>query len=314
MRDRISSALGVLVSFGLMVVALRYVTDFWLLSFFFSLQPQLGVVAALGALACLVLRRSTFAYGLLAASLLLCGHALWMQREFLPPASGDVAAEATRFRVLSFNMLGNNHSNVGRIIDMVNASGADVAYLMESAPLLHHLDALSTAYPYRIGCGILAEECDLMILSKHPIDHTEYLSLSDLRSNRFAMATVHIGGHAVQLAAIHLTKPYFDDYHTTELRRAGAALRKRDGPVVIGGDFNSDTIAPDMQAFLRRHALQATGPEPATWPVAAGIFGIPIDHIYVSKDIVPLSLARLADHYGSNHYGLIADLALSPPR
>ena len=314
MRDRISSALGVLVSFGLMVVALRYVTDFWLLSFFFSLQPQLGVVAALGALACLVLRRSTFAYGLLAVSLLLCGHALWMQREFLPPASGDVAADATRFRVLSFNMLGNNHSNVGRIIDMVNASGADVAYLMESAPLLHHLDALSTAYPYRIGCGILAEECDLMILSKHPIDHTEYLSLSDLRSNRFAMATVHIGGHAVQLAAIHLTKPYFDDYHTTELRRAGAALRKRGGPVVIGGDFNSDTIAPDMQAFLRRHALQATGPEPATWPVAAGIFGIPIDHIYVSKDIVPLSLARLADHYGSNHYGLIADLALSPTR
>lgn len=314
MRDRISSALGVLVSFGLMVVALRYVTDFWLLSFFFSLQPQLGVVAALGALACLVLRRSTFAYGLLAVSLLLCGHALWMQREFLPPASGDVAAEATRFRVLSFNMLGNNHSNVGRIIDMVNASGADVAYLMESAPLLHHLDALSTAYPYRIGCGILAEECDLMILSKHPIENPEYLSLSDLRSNRFAMATVHIGGHAVQLAAIHLTKPYFDDYHTTELRRAGAALRKRGGPVVIGGDFNSDTIAPDMQAFLRRHALQATGPEPATWPVAAGIFGIPIDHIYVSKDIVPLSLARLADHYGSNHYGLIADLALSPPR
>ena len=314
MRDRISSALGVLVSVGLMVVALRYVTDYWLLSFFFSLQPQLGVVAALGALACLVLRRSTFAYGLLAVSLLLCGHALWMQREFLPPASGDVAAEATRFRVLSFNMLGNNHSNVGRIIYMVNASGADVAYLMESAPLLHHLDTLSTAYPYRIGCGILAEECDLMILSKHPIENPEYLSLSDLRSNRFAMATVHIGGHAVQLAAIHLTKPYFDDYHTTELRRAGAALRKRDGPVVIGGDFNSDTIAPDMQTFLRRHALQATGPEPATWPVAAGIFGIPIDHIYVSKDIVPLSLARLADHYGSNHYGLIADLALSPPR
>lgn len=314
MRDRISSALGLLVSVGLMVVALRYVTDFWLLSFFFSLQPQLGVVAALGALACLVLRRSAFAYVLLAVSLFLCGHALWMQREFLPSAASDVAADATRFRVLSFNMLGNNHSNVGRIIDMVNGSGADVAYLMESGPLLHHLDALSAAYPYRIGCGILVEECDLMILSKHPLEHPEYLSLSDLRSNRFAMATVHIGGHAVQLAAIHLTKPYFDDYHTTELRRAGAALRKRGGPVVIGGDFNSDTIAPDMQAFLRRHALQATGSEPATWPVAAGVFGIPIDHIYVSKDIAPLSLTRMADHYGSNHYGLIADLALSPTR
>ncbi|MBW8320216.1 MAG: endonuclease/exonuclease/phosphatase family protein [Arenimonas sp.] len=314
MRDRISSALDVLVSFGLLVVALRYVTDFWLLSFFFSLQPQLGVVAAFGALVSLVLRRGAFAYVLLAASLLLCGHALWMQRELLPPATSDVAPGATRFRVLSFNVLGNNHSNVGRIIDMVNASGADVAYVMESAPLLHHLDALSTAYPHRIGCGVVIEACDLMILSKHPIDNPAFLSLSDLRSNRFAMATVHIAGQAVQLAAIHLTKPYFDTYHTTELRRAGAALRKRGGPIVIGGDFNSDTIAPDMQAFLRRHALQATGPEPATWPVAAGVFGVPIDHIYVSKDIVPLSLARMADNYGSNHYGLIADLALSPAR
>ena len=314
MRDRISSALGLLVSVGLMVVALRYVTDFWLLSFFFSLQPQLGVLAALGALACLVLRRSAFTYVLLAVSLLLCGHALWMQREFLPPATSDVAADATRFRVLSFNMLGNNHANVGRIIDMVNGSGADVAYLMESGPLLHHLDALSAAYPHRIGCGIVVEGCDLMILSKHPLEHPQYLSLSDLRSDRFAMATVYIGGQTVQLAAIHLTKPYFDTYHATELRRAGVALRKRGGPVVIGGDFNSDTIAPDMQAFLRRHALQATGPEPATWPVAAGVFGIPIDHIYVSKDIAPLSLTRMADHYGSNHYGLIADLALSPTR
>jgi endonuclease/exonuclease/phosphatase (EEP) superfamily protein YafD len=149
-----------------------------------------------------------------------------------------------------------------------------------------------------------------MILSKYAIEDPQFLSLSEIRSNRFAMATIRVGGQSVQLAAIHLTKPYFDDYHTIELRRASMVLRERGGPVVIGGDFNSDTIAPDMQEFLRRNALQTAGTEPATWPVAAGIFGIPIDHIYVSKDIVPLSLTRLEDAYGSNHYGLIGDLAL----
>lgn len=301
-----------LISFGLLVVSLRYVTDFWLLAFFFSLQPQLGVVAALGALACLALHRSTFGYALLVVSLLLCGHAFWMQREFLPPSDVEAPADATRFRLLSFNILGNNFANVGRIIDMVNASGADVAYLFESGPLLHHLSDLEAVYPYRIGCGVEIETCDLMILSKYPIEAPRVVSLSDIRANRFAVATIRIGGRPIEFAAIHLTKPYFDDYHTTELRRAGAILRKRGGTLIIGGDFNSDTIAPDMQRFLRRSDLQTAGAEPATWPVEAGIFGIPIDHIYTSKAIIPLSLTRLEDDYGSNHYGLVADLAIPP--
>jgi len=302
----------VLISFGLLVVSLRYVTDFWLLAFFFSLQPQLGVVAALGALACLALHRSAFGYALLVVSLLLCGHAFWMQREFLPPSDVEAPADATRFRLLSFNILGNNFANVGRIIDMVNASGADVAYLFESGPLLHHLSDLEEVYPYRIGCGVEIETCDLMILSKYPIEAPRVVSLSDIRANRFAVATIRIGGRPIEFAAIHLTKPYFDDYHTTELRRAGAILRKRGGTLIIGGDFNSDTIAPDMQRFLRRSDLQTAGAEPATWPVEAGIFGIPIDHIYTSKAIIPLSLTRLEDDYGSNHYGLVADLTIPP--
>lgn len=301
-----------LISFGLLVVSLRYVTDFWLLAFFFSLQPQLGVVAALGALACLALHRSAFGYALLVVSLLLCGHAFWMQREFLPPSDVEAPADATRFRLLSFNILGNNFANVGRIIDMVNASGADVAYLFESGPLLHHLSDLEEVYPYRIGCGVEIETCDLMILSKYPIEAPRVVSLSDIRANRFAVATIRIGGRPIEFAAIHLTKPYFDDYHTTELRRAGAILRKRGGTLIIGGDFNSDTIAPDMQRFLRRSDLQTAGAEPATWPVEAGIFGIPIDHIYTSKAIIPLSLTRLEDDYGSNHYGLVADLTIPP--
>lgn len=301
-----------LISFGLLVVSLRYVTDFWLLAFFFSLQPQLGVVAALGALACLALHRSAFGYALLVVSLLLCGHAFWMQREFLPPSDVEAPADATRFRLLSFNILGNNFANVGRIIDMVNASGADVAYLFESGPLLHHLSDLEEVYPYRIGCGVEIETCDLMILSKYPIEAPRVVSLSDIRANRFAVATIRIAGRPIEFAAIHLTKPYFDDYHTTELRRAGAILRKRGGTLIIGGDFNSDTIAPDMQRFLRRSDLQTAGAEPATWPVEAGIFGIPIDHIYTSKAIIPLSLTRLEDDYGSNHYGLVADLTIPP--
>lgn len=303
-----------LISLGLVIVSLRYVTDFWLLAFFFSLQPQLAVAAALGALASLVLHRSRFGYGLLALSLLLCAHAFWMKREFLPSPDASPAADATPIRLLSFNMLGDNDANARRIADMVKTSGADVAYLLEAGPIEPYLAELSAIYPYRIGCGIAVEACDLLMLSKHPMTNPQFVSLSDLRQNRFAVATIRIGGQPVEFAAIHVTKPYFDDYHTMELRRASRILKERGGNLVIGGDFNSDTIAPDMQHFLRRGNLRTAGVEPATWPVEAGIFGIPIDHIYMSKTIIPTALERIGDSYGSNHYGLIADLAIAPAR
>lgn len=303
-----------LISLGLVIVSLRYVTDFWLLAFFFSLQPQLSVVAALGSLLSLALHRSRFGYGLLVLSLLLGAHAFWMKREFLPSPDAPPAANATQIRLLSFNMLGNNDANARRIADMVKASGADVAYLFEAGPLAPYLADLSAIYPYRIGCGVAVETCDLLMLSKHPMTNPQFVSLSDLRQNRFAVATIVVGGQPVEFAAIHVTKPYFDDYHTMELRRASRIIKERGGTLVIGGDFNSDTIAPDMQRFLRRGNLQTAGVEPATWPVEAGIFGIPIDHIYMSKTIVPTALERIEDSYGSNHYGLIADLSLTPAR
>lgn len=303
-----------LISLGLVVISLRYVTDFWLLAFFFSLQPQLAVLAALGSLLSLALHRSRFGYGLLAVSLLLGAHAFWMKREFLPSPDEMLQAQAAHIRLLSFNMLGDNDANAGRIAEMVKASGADVAYLFEAGPLAPYLSDLSAIYPYRIGCGVAVETCDLLMLSKHPMANPQFVSLSDLRQNRFAVATILVGGEPVEFAAIHVTKPYFDDYHTMELRRASRILKERGGTLVIGGDFNSDTIAPDMQRFLRRGNLQTAGVEPATWPVEAGIFGIPIDHIYTSKTIVPTALERIADNYGSNHYGLIADLAVSTAR
>ena len=182
---------------------------------------------------------------------------------------------------------------------------------LEAGPLAPYLSDLSAIYPYRIGCGVAVETCDLLMLSKHPMANPQFVSLSDLRQNRFAVATILVGGEPVEFAAIHVTKPYFDDYHTMELRRASRILKERGGTLVIGGDFNSDTIAPDMQRFLRRGNLQTAGVEPATWPVEARIFGIPIDHIYTSKTIVPTALERIADNYGSNHYGLIADLILT---
>ena len=100
-----------------------------------------------------------------------------------------------------------------------------------------------------------------------------------------------------------------------ELDRLSAFMRNTTEPLVLSGDFNSGTIAPDMQKMLRHLRLRTAPREPATWPVQlvdTGL-GVAIDHIYSRPPLVPLSVRRLDRDYGSNHYGLIADFAFRKP-
>lgn len=309
MRACLSCAVCALLALLLAITGLRYLTDFWLLSFVYSFQLHIGLLGMVAALACLAVRRTLFASVLFLSAAFLAGHAVVMEREFVPgrPAALD---GTTPLRVLSFNILGDNHVSARQIAETIRASGADVAFIMEAEPLRAQLEALADAYPHRVGCGEQTPTCDLLILSRHPITKKVVASLSELRSHRFALADIEIGGQTVHFVGVHLTKPYFDDYHTTELQMLARILRGYRGPRVLAGDFNSSSIAPDMQHFLRSMRLTAAGSEPATWPIEAGRFGIAIDHIYVSEGIVPVSLERLPDSLGSNHYGLVADLAV----
>lgn len=310
MADKLARTIGILVFLMLSIVALRYVTAFWLLSFFFSFQLHIALAAAAASLFCLLISRLRRGRLLLLTSLLLAGHAVVMSREFLPQMATQAATTETPLRVLSFNILGDNFRNGKRIADMIEASGADVAYVFEAGPLAPYLEALKASYPYRIGCGEDTPTCDLLLLSRHPILARQVANLSDLRRDRFAIADIAIGGKRVHFAAVHLSKPYFDDYHSEELEELGLRMARLGGTFVLGGDFNSAAIAPDMQTFLRDHQLTATGAEPATWPIRAGRFGIPIDHIFISPGIAARSLKRIDDAMGSNHFGLIADLAV----
>ncbi|CAH0341438.1 hypothetical protein RHI9324_03133 [Rhizobium sp. CECT 9324] len=311
MRDTIYCVICVLLTLALTALSMRYVTELWIFSFFFSLQLQISVIVLAGTVICLLVKRGTYAWMLLAASLALIGHSLWMKREFVPsPLPPEVVANAPRLRILSFNVLNDNVDNAKKIADMIQGSQADVVYIMEANPLFGELDRLGETYPYRIGCGIETPTCDLMMLSKHPIRAGRYDELSDLRADRFAEIEIEVAGRRISLLAAHLSKPYFDDYHSIELDNLILGLNDAKGSVILAGDFNSDSIAPDMQRFLRRSGLRKVGAEPATWPVEAGLAGIPIDHIFVDKDIAPLSLKRLDESYGSNHFGLVADVAL----
>lgn len=309
MKKTASHVTSTLLAVPLIAASLRYITDFWLLSFIYSFQLHIAVACMLGGIAVFILFRGRMPFLIMAWSAALFVHGAIMEREL--SSKGNVAGNTETFRLLSFNIMQRNFRGATQIRDLVLESGADAVFVMEAQPLLPFLGKLQETYPWRVGCGEGTPRCDLLVLSRHPLRNTAVHSLSDLRPDRFVTTVAEWKGKDINLAAIHLTKPYYDYYHDLELWNAQQILSRIGGPLILAGDFNSSGLAPDMQRFLRTMGMvSADRREPATWPVRAGYFGIPIDHIYTRAPGFIPKLERIQDNLGSNHFGLVGDIAI----
>lgn len=306
----LSVAICVIVSLVLLAIGTRYIHPHWMLATLHSLQLHAAVACSAAMLFALILHRNIISMLLLAGSLLLAGHAVMMGQAYTAMATENDSG-APGLKLLSFNILRENQANGEEIARMIAASGADVVNIMEAEPLEAHLSLLGTTYPYRIGCGVLTAECDQLMLSKTPLKRGSIRSLSSIFDNRFILAETEIRGHKINVAGIHTTKPYFDNFQTVELVRATLAINDMEGPLVLSGDFNASSLAPNIQNFFNWTGLRTASYEPPTWPVRLGIFGLPIDHVYVRPPMRIRSVAALPSAYGSNHAGLIADLVIS---
>ena len=309
MRKSLSIILSVLVTIILGISALRYVTDYWLFSFFYSFQTHLGVVGAALSILTFLIHRSRYAMTMILISVAIVGHSVILKREFSTDP-GLTQGAAKSYRLMSFNILFDNVGNGKNIADLIVNSGADVVYTLESQPLAPYLAELDKTYPFRMGCGNVTTTCDTMLISKRPLMNPLVLSLSDLRRDRFMMADIDLDGTVTHFALAHLTKPYYDDYHQQELEQLAHYIGQDKRPLILAGDFNASILQPDMGQFLRQTGLKTAMTEPKTWPIEAGRFGIAIDHVFARAPVY-LGWVRNPDsNYGSNHQGLIADFVI----
>lgn len=313
MRQSLSCLAGSAAIFLLAAIATRSVQPLYYLSPFYSGQVQFALAATLLAGVSFLLSRRWSVFLLMLIGAAMTAHLPVRVYPFGDMAQAQEAEGRPGLRLLSFNLLNGNMENGPALRDEILNSGADVAALLESRPVQPHLDALAATYPHRLGCGAQTMGCDLMILSKRPFLQKSVGALSELRSERFMHVVIETGGERVNVVAAHLTKPYYDEYHTSELRRLWRRISALEGPLVLAGDFNASSIAPDMMWFLNVTGLRKAPFEPSTWPVALGPLGISIDHIYTRAPLRLSGLRRIGDNHGSNHYGLIADLFISPP-
>lgn len=310
MRNTIYCILCVLTTVALAVLSARYVGDIWILAFFESLQTYFGIACIIGALLALAVRRHWYAILMLVAALAVTGHSIVMLRAHTaPPAAADAQPS---YRLLSFNIDNDNFANSEKIGDLIVNSKADIVEVFEASPLLSQMARLTEIYPYRIGCGVMTEDCDSLLLSKRPFLTQTMRGLSVLWQNRFIMATIDMDGHKIAFATAHLSKPYFDEFHDYELGILYHILHATKEPLLLAGDFNASVIEPDMLAFLDRSQLQHVFPEPATWPIEAGAYGIAIDHVFVRAPLRLKSVRQIPDAMGSNHYGLITEFTIAP--
>lgn len=310
MRHHLSFSISLISALVLLLSSTRFVIDIFIVTIFQNLHLHLAVIAVLAVSVALLIRFNIFGVIVLAAAIGMSGYGYVLSQRYAVDLS---QAPGQTFRLLSFNVLGTNFEHAKDIVDEIIASKADVVNIMEARALSADFPRLFAVYPYRIGCGEQTKSCDLMMLSRFPMKNGTIQSLSSFAYHRFITARVQLPGGDVNVAAIHLTKPYFDNYHEEELQGVVRMFARLSGPLVLSGDFNASSISPDMLGFLQQTGMNVAKHQPATWPIIAGSWGVPIDHIYIRAPLVFRHIQRIADNHGSNHYGLVADLGLPAP-
>jgi endonuclease/exonuclease/phosphatase (EEP) superfamily protein YafD len=262
-------------------------------------------------LACLIglaMPRAGLALAIVVMALGLVAIGLWphyVSRHGLP--ASPPAGEGERVvRVMSFNT--DFETDAWRAVaDEVARHDPDILVLLEvgrsKRPLL---EALEATFPHRADC--LAEDfCQNVILSKIPF------ASSAIRTQWQGpqMVQVTYGPELGNLTVVgaHTMRPPFAARQYEQMMALGDELAAAGGAQIVAGDFNATPRSLMLQTLLSRAGLRlASGL--ASWPSTLGLPQIAIDHIMVSPALRILSPARIGASAGSDHYPVIADIAV----
>jgi endonuclease/exonuclease/phosphatase (EEP) superfamily protein YafD len=266
-----------------------------------SVSPQIAMFALVAVVYFLFRNKTSLFLSTYAGLLLLIP-------VFLDPVLPDALAEKksaqqnisfAQFNVLKFNSAYDNVS------EQALASGADIISFQEvdTAWDKNLREKLTKQYPYVISYP--TEWCcfGVALFSKRPLknEHIEFLG-----GVPNIVADVNMEGQLIHVVSVHTSSPIVKqnfvrrNQHLLELTKYLSQVKN---PKIVLGDFNSvpwdvylNEFKTDTKLLDSRHSYVATYP---SW---LGRFGIPIDYIFHSDDIVCTSFLPLhstsSDHHG----------------
>jgi endonuclease/exonuclease/phosphatase (EEP) superfamily protein YafD len=223
------------------------------------------------------------------------------------------AATAAPLKVLTVNVSFRQFS-ARRFREIVAEAAPDVLLVVEFTPhaeeVLAELDKL---FPQQLKAPAEGPY-GIALWSRFPLEHAFTFPLGPVQG---VEARVQTPAGAFTLLGVHLSAPTLprraeqrnDELAMLAERRAAIA-----GPVIVAGDFNVTPYSPyysDWLAATRLTDSRYGRTLSASWPAILPILGIPIDHVAVSKEFAILSHHRLPA-FGSDHWGIVAELALEP--
>jgi endonuclease/exonuclease/phosphatase (EEP) superfamily protein YafD len=307
-----------LVSYGaaaaliasLMPLAARHGWGFDLATHF---RVQYVVLDSLLALACVLQRKPIWCLALAACAFLSA-------RPVLPYVSfghGSAAAASTHgptIKLLSANVLFENHSSA-RLLEIVRAESPDVVLLLEyTHEWAQMVGELRAAYPHHVEVPA-RRAFGIALFSRYELDAATAFALEEKDAIE---ARVRTPSGPLEVIGVHLfspTSPWRSSMRNRQLDDLAERVAQVQGPLAVIGDFNITPYSPFFQDWLARTGLTDTRLGRAvspSWPTQLPLLAIPIDHCAVSHEITIIA-HRVLGAFGSDHYPILAELALAPP-
>ena len=292
---------------------------FWLLDLLSFARPHMAVAGIVLVALALLLRRRRWALAAGFAALVNCAALAPLDGGSVPAAA---AAAGTPLRVLSLNVLADNHRH-RPVLRYLRASGADVIALQEVTPFWRsRLVGLADLYPFATTAGDDGLNSNI-VFSRYPIVAAELLRPppgAAMGGELPVRVVVEIGSREVAIYAVHPPTPRSVEQwrmRNAQLEWLATTSRTLDGdrPRVMLGDFNTPPASflfKDVteQADLRDAAgggLRRPTRQPMLLPPHLAWLGAPVDHVLVSPQLA-VAAFEVGRYVFSDHLPVIADL------
>jgi endonuclease/exonuclease/phosphatase (EEP) superfamily protein YafD len=219
-------------------------------------------------------------------------------------------------RVAIANVLSSNRRYEG-FVDYVRSTNPDVLVVMEmDLTWQQQIAPLKSLLPYTIE-EPSSDNFGIALLSKFPLvdPQRQYWGEGSVIVPSLT-ANIKIHDRDITLVATHPVPPLNSTYfksRNSQMEEMGSYIQKLGHEAIVMGDLNMSIWSPDYRKFTRRANLintrQGFGIQPS-WPSNFPLLQIPIDHCLITPTI-KVSSNQIGPDIGSDHYPLIADLAIA---
>lgn len=234
--------------------------------------------------------------------------------------------DAPRITLITQNLWQGN-AEPGATAASILAADADVVVLQEArgggADVVRRV---ARAYPYRANCLEKSQWCYMAIFSKRPIRNWTYhvANWQPPQYDRLGLIRATIqgpDGRDFEVIGTHLIHPDPKGEGEQQARQTVSAVADADPrTAILVGDFNRVPWSFAMRRIDDSVVLRRRTHGLATWPHRLPTPGgglpmplpvLPIDQVFAGSDWRVVSVRR-ATGAGSDHYGVVATLALEP--